>query len=76
MDNSKNLASGLRLARPWFKKFTTKAGLECTEKPRNALEVCMYYLVRKLFDRKYFIDNKVHDKIFLWIHDFLKICLP
>ena len=26
--------------------------------------------------RKYFIDNKGQDKIFLWMHDLLKIFLP
>ena len=31
-----------------------------------------YTVVRKLFDRKYFIDNKVQGKIFLWIQDLLK----
>ena len=32
-----------------------------------------YTVVRKLFDRKYFIDNKIQGKIFSWLHDFLEI---
>ena len=31
---------------------------------------CLYTVVCKLYDRKYFIDNKVQGKIFSWIHDF------
>ena len=33
-------------------------------------------VVQKLFYRKYFIDNEFQGKIFLWIHNFLRIFLP
>ena len=33
-------------------------------------------VVRKFFDRKYFIDKKIQGKIFSWMHDFLEIFLP
>ena len=35
--------------------------------------IYIYTVVWKFFGRKYFIDKKIHGKIFLWIHDFLKI---
>ena len=35
-----------------------------------------YIVVWKLFDRKYFIDNKIQGIIFSWVHDFLEIFLP
>ena len=35
-----------------------------------------YTVVQKFFDRKYFIDKKIQDKILSWIHDFLEIFLP
>ena len=31
------------------------------------------YCSSEIFRQKYFIDNKIQGKIFLWIHDFLKI---
>ena len=31
-------------------------------------------VVRKFFDRKYFIDKKIRGKIFSLVHDFLEIC--
>ena len=34
-----------------------------------------YTVVRKFFDRKYFIDKKIQGKIFSLMHDFLKIFL-
>ena len=41
-------------------------------------QICIpvIYHSLEIIDRKYFIDNKVHDKIFSWILDFLKIFLP
>ena len=33
-------------------------------------------VVRKFFDRKYFIDKKIQGKIFSLMHDFLEIFLP
>ena len=33
-------------------------------------------VVRKFFDRKYFIDKKIRVKIFSLMHDFLEIFLP
>ena len=36
----------------------------------------VYTVVRKFFDRKYFIDKKIQGKIFSLMHDFLKIFLP
>ena len=35
-----------------------------------------YTVVRKFFDRKYFIDEKIRGKIFSLMHDFLEIFLP
>ena len=35
-----------------------------------------YTVIWKLFDIKYFIDNKAQGKIFLWIHAFFEILLP
>ena len=34
--------------------------------------VCIITVIWKLFNRKYFIDNKVQGKIFSWIRDFSK----
>ena len=42
-------------------------GLICTNAIYHSLEI---------FDRKYFIDKKIQDKVFSWIHDFLNIFLP
>ena len=35
-----------------------------------------YTVVRKFFDRKYFIDKKIQGKIFSLMHEFLEIFLP
>ena len=37
---------------------------------------CVDTIVRKLFDRNYFIDNEIQGKIFSWIHDYLGMILP
>ena len=34
------------------------------------------YCSSEIFNKKYFIDEKIQGKIFLWIHDFLEIFLP
>ena len=47
-----------------------------TVKPIKIHTKYVHTVVRKFFDRKYFIDKKIQGKIFSLTHDFLEIFLP